>query len=89
MIRDSFYRFPPNRRAENTPLHEQVLYTKDEVDEVIQAIIKCEGYDRIIEETLDVIQCAEGILRKFPTWRVLQGWAKVNIKCRQRGDYEG
>lgn len=88
MIRDSFYRFPSNKRAENTPLHEQVLYTADEVDEVIQAIIKCEGYDRIIEETLDVIQCAEGILRKFPLWRVLQGWAKVKIKCRQRGDYE-
>lgn len=88
MIRDSFYRFPPNKRAKSTPLYEQIAYMSGEVDEVMQAHWDKEGDDRIIEETLDVIQCAEGILRKFPLWRVLQGWAKVKIKCRQRGDYE-
>lgn len=87
MTEKTFYRFPPNKRAEDARLHEQILYMAGEADEAIQAIIKCEGDDRVIEETLDVIQCAEGILRKFDFWRVLQGWAKVKIKCRQRGDY--
>lgn len=87
MTEKTFYRFPPNKRATDTPLYEQIAYMSGEVDEVMQAYWDNEDDDRIIEETLDAIQTGEGILRKFPFWRVLQGWAKVKIKCRQRGDY--
>ena len=87
MTRWSFYRFPPNRRAADATLYQQIAYMSGEVDEVLQAHFEGEGDDRIIEETLDVIQCAEGILRKYPIRKVLAGWARVKIKCKQRGDY--
>lgn len=82
-----FYRFPPNRRAADSTLYQQIAYMSGEVDEIMQAYWENEGDDRIIEETLDAIQTGEGILRKFPFWRVLQGLAHVKKKCRQRGDY--
>lgn len=82
-----FYRFPPNRRAADSTLYQQIAYMSGEVDEVLQAHFDNEGDDRVIEETWDVIQCAEGILRKYPLRKVIAGCARVKIKCKQRGDY--
>lgn len=84
---ERFYRFPPNRRAEDASLRQQISYMRGEVDEVMQAHLEDEGDARVIEETMDVIQCAEGILRRYSIWAVLAGCARVKIKCFWRGDY--
>lgn len=82
------YRFPSNLRARKTTLADQADYIIDEAYEAYDALFFNEGDDRIIEETWDVIQAAEGLLRKFPLWKVIVGLARVKIKSLKRGDYE-
>lgn len=81
------YRFPANRRAALASLDEQLAYMGGEVSEAVQAHLEGEGDDRIIEETLDAMQCGEGVLRKFPRRKVIAGLVRVRRKCRARGDY--
>lgn len=83
------FRFPANRRAEKTDLLEQLWYVRTEADEAIAAELYEEGPDRVIEETWDVIQAAEGVLRKFPLCKVIIGLARVKLKSWKRGDYGG
>ena len=83
------YRFPENRRAKATDLLGQLRYVRLEANEAIAAALGDEGDDRIIEETWDTIQAAEGVLRKFSLWKVLKGLARVKLKSLHRGDYGG
>ena len=82
------FRFPPNRRARQTALLDQLHYAKAEAEEAIEAEERGEGADRVIEETWDVIQAAEGVLRKFTLVQVVKGFARVKLKSLHRGDYE-
>lgn len=82
------YRFPPNLRAEATDLRGQIAYVMDEADETFRAYATAEGDMRVIEEAWDVIQAAEGVLRKFPLHKVELGLGYVKLKSLKRGDYE-
>ena len=86
-MRKSLYRFPSNKRAECASLCDQIIKLHEETNEVSRAFLDDESDARIIEETWDVIQTAEGILRKFPTWMVAIGFARVKLKSWHRGDY--
>lgn len=81
------YRFHENNRAKATDLEGQVKYVLMEACEIADAYMDGEGPDRIIEETWDTIQAAEGVLRKFPLSKVLVGLAYVKLKSLHRGDY--
>lgn len=81
------YRFPLNRRAKKLSLTNQVGYIEGELEEVKTAILRIEGDSRVIEELWDVIQAAEGALRKFPLIDVIKGLARVKLKSLHRGDY--
>ena len=83
------YRFPENKRAKANDLLEQLRYVRLEANEAIAAALGDEGDDRIVEETWDVIQTAEGVLRKFTLWKVIKGLALVKLKSLHRGDYGG
>ena len=85
---NSCYRFPSNRRAEKLKPLEQIEYVKGEAEELKEALLLGEGDMRVIEEAWDVIQTTEGVLRKFPTWMVVIGCARVKLKSWHRGDYE-
>ena len=87
MRRPGIYRFPANRRAEAATLAGQLRKLLEETREALEAYEGKEGEERIIEELWDVIQAAEGALRKFPLLAVIKGLAMVKIKSRQRGDY--
>lgn len=81
------YRFPSNKRAEITSPLEQAHYVSLEAKELVSAIENNEGDMRAIEEAWDVIIAAEGVLRKYPTSKVLAGSARVRIKNQRRGDW--
>lgn len=81
------YRFPANRRAETLQLWQQIEKCQEEVDELRYAYDFGEGDDRVLEEAVDLIVAAEGVLRKFPTRAVLQAFARVRIKNARRGDW--
>ena len=83
------YRFPSNRRAEESSLKGQISYVMLEAQEAYDALHDGEGPDRIIEELWDTIQAAEGALRKFHPLKVLVGLARVKVKSLHRGDYGG
>lgn len=86
-MRKSLYRFPSNKRAESASLCDQIIKLHEETNEVSRAFLDDESDARIIEETWDVIQAAEGVLRKFPIHKVVFGFFLVLFKSRRRGDY--
>lgn len=79
------YQFPPNNRAEKETRFGQAVKIRQEADEAADALK--ESDERVIEETWDVIHAAEGLLRKFPDWKVRLGRARVMMKNARRGDY--
>ena len=84
------YRFPNNAQAERNTVGNQILKLDEELNEVAKAWA-CEcgsSNDRLIEEVLDLIQTAEGVLRKFDESDVLRCYWTVLKKCGKRGDYE-
>ena len=83
------YMFPENLRAKEATLDKQLRKVMEEAGEAWFAHDKGEGDDRIIEELWDVVQAAEGALRKFPKMGVLKGFAVVRLKGHRRGDYRG
>lgn len=87
MRKPSIYRFRPNRRAEAETLGAQLGKVAEETREAVAAFDGAEGDDRIIEELWDVIQAAEGALRKFHPARVSLGLVYVVFKSIMRGDY--
>jgi hypothetical protein len=86
-MKEHVYRFPENRRADAASMSDQLRKVREEACEAHCAYIYEEGSGRIIEELWDVIQAAEGALRKFPLPEVVKGLALVKIKSRHRGDY--
>lgn len=81
------YRFPENQRAEALTLCEQLEYLRGEAKEAVYAWYEGEGPERVIEELWDVVQTAEGALRKFAYPDVVAGYYLVKDKCEERGDY--
>lgn len=79
------YHFPQNARAERATKRLQALKVNEEACEVMEAMSDTD--ERIIEETWDVIHACEGLLRKFPRWKVRLGRARVEVKNGLRGDY--
>lgn len=86
---EPIYRFPANKKAENVCLSNQAYKVGEEARELIDAT-NSPYLDEmhIIEEAWDVIQAAEGVLRKYPD-TLLESMHKAVIeKCRARGDYD-
>lgn len=83
--KEDLYAFPPNRRAEKATKKLQALKVNEEACEVMEAMSDTD--ERIIEEAWDVIHACEGLLRKFPRWKVRLGRARVEVKNGLRGDY--
>lgn len=84
------YRFPSNAQAERNTVGDQILKLDEELNEVAKAWA-CEcgsSNDRLIEELWDLIQVAEGVLRKFDESDVVRCYGLVLEKCAKRGDYE-
>ena len=86
-MKDTLYRFPSNKRAEAETLGAQLGKLAEETAEAVAAYNNGESPARIIEETWDVIQAAEGVLRKFGILAVMMGLAFVKAKSIERGDY--
>lgn len=79
--------FPENTRAVPQSLLEQAMAVEDEARELLAAIIAGEPRERILEECWDVVQAAEGVLRKFPVQEAAAARDFVEDKCRRRGNY--
>ena len=86
-MEDNLYRFPSNKRAEAETIGAQLRKLSEETAEANAAFNDGESPARIIEETWDVIQAAEGVLRKFGPLAVMKGFAMVVLKGCARGDY--
>lgn len=82
------YRFPENQRAAAQTLGAQLGKLAEETAEAVAAFNDGESPARIIEETWDVIQAAEGVLRKFGVPAVMMGYVFVQAKSIERGDYD-
>ena len=80
------YTFPPNVQAREATMREQAAKVMEEASEVAEA---AEGSDagHIAREAWDVVQAAEGILRKLPADTVERAHADVMLRCSRRGDY--
>ena len=85
--RTQMYLFPENQRAAAHTLGAQLGKLAEETAEAVAAYDEREGSARIVEELWDVIQAAEGALRKFSFGIVLNGLASVTLKSYRRGDY--
>lgn len=80
------YRFPMNLQADCSTLAGQAEKVLEEARELAEA---CQGHDEghILREAWDVIQAAEGVLRKMPEEAVHRAHADVMLRCSRRGDY--
>ena len=85
--RSNLYRFPENQRAAAQTLGAQLGKLAEETAEAVAAYDERVGSARIVEELWDVIQAAEGALRKFHPARVSLGLVYVVFKSIMRGDY--
>lgn len=82
------YQFPPNRRASDADLITQAEYTSEEVRSLEFSVCSGESDICIIKQAWDVIQSAEGILRKYPDDLVAAVQEAVYKNCKAKGDYE-
>lgn len=87
----SWYRFnfPTNNRAKDNSVFSQVYKCCEELSEVLTEVLT-EPYDkdRVLEETLDLIHAAEGVLSKFTYLDIETAYLKVLKKNTERGDYK-
>ena len=83
---ESPYRFPANKQAEAAQPLDQYGKIIEEADELADALIEQDA-DHACREAWDVIQAAEGVLRKFPEEAVRLAHAAVMLRCSRRGDY--
>lgn len=79
--------FPANTRAVPQSLLEQAIAVESEARELLAAIVAGEARERVLEECWDVVQAAEGVLRKFPAQEAAAARDAVEAKCRARGNY--
>ncbi len=82
------YQFPSNRRAADADLVTQAVYTKKEANELEHAVCSGETDICVIKQAWDVIQSAEGVLRKYPDDLVAAVQEAVYRNCKAKGDYE-
>lgn len=80
------YRFPPNSQAAECALYEQMDKVYEEVAELDEAT-RAGDTAHVCREAWDVIQAAEGILRRCPDHVVERARADVMLRCSRRGDY--
>lgn len=83
----SVYRFPSNANAAAGDMDTQLGKAFEELHEIARAYFMGEGPARVIEEAWDLMQVAEGILRKYDPEQVESGRLFVLDKCTARGDY--
>ena len=85
----NLYQFPSCIKAEKASTSAQIVKLLEEVVEVADAYEHdCFDYQRILEETWDVIHTAEGILRKHAILQVEAARKAVEEKNRARGYYD-
>lgn len=82
------YQFPPNRRATDADIYTQAGYTAKEAKELETVVCSCESNIHIIKQAWDVIQSAEGVLRKYSDDLVASVQEAVYKNCKANGDYE-
>lgn len=82
------YQFPPNKRATDADICTQTIYTADEAKELESVVCSGESDIHIIKQAWDVIQSAEGVLRKYPDDLVAAVQEAVYKNCKAKGDYE-
>lgn len=80
------YRFPRNVQAMECTLYEQMDKVCEEVAELDEAT-RSGDTAHVCREAWDVVQAAEGILRKMPEETVRRAHADVMLRCSRRGDY--
>ena len=85
-LEERLYRFPENLKAKENTYSNQLSKIEEECEEVAEAWVD-DGDGRVIEELWDLIQAAEGMLRKYPAEKVWAGRSLVISKCEDRGDY--
>lgn len=83
---ESPYRFPANRQAAELDAASQLDKVLEEADELADALHDGDA-DHACREAWDVIQAAEGVLRKHPEEAVRLAHAAVMLRCSRRGDY--
>lgn len=82
------YQFPPNRRAADADIHAQAGYTAKQAKELETVVCSGESDICVIKQAWDVIQSAEGVLRKYSDDLVASVQEAVYKNCKARGDYE-
>lgn len=82
------YQFPPNRRAADADICTQAGYTAKEAKELETVVCSGESDIHIIKQAWDVIQSAEGVLRKYSDDLVAAVQEAVYQNCKAKGDYE-
>ena len=82
------YQFPPNRRATDADIYMQAGYTAKEAKELETVVCSGESDIHIIKQAWDVIQSAEGVLRKYSDDLVASVQEAVYQSCKGKGDYE-
>jgi hypothetical protein len=83
------YQFPKNYQAVNNSLYEQINKVREETTELREEIVGICNVNpqAVCREAWDVIQAAEGVLRKFPDVIVENAYDSVEMRCEVRGDY--
>lgn len=82
------YQFPPNRRAADADIHAQAGYTAKQAKELETVVCSGESDICVIKQAWDVIQSAEGVLRKYSDDLVASVQEAVYKNCKAKGDYE-
>lgn len=82
------YQFPPNKRAADADIYTQAGYTAKEAKEFETVVCSGESDIYVIKQAWDVIQSAEGVLRKFQDDLVAAVHEAVYRSCKAKGNYE-
>lgn len=82
------YQFSANKRATDADIYTQAGYTAKEAKELETVVCSGESDIHVIKQAWDVIQSAEGVLRKYPDDLVAAVQEAVYRSCKAKGDYE-
>lgn len=82
------YQFPPNKWATDADIYTQAGYTAKEAKELETVVCFGASDINIIKQAWDVIQSAEGVLRKFNDDLVAAIQEAVYQNCKAKGGYE-
>ena len=82
------YRFPPNLQAAASLDFRQIKKVQECAKKLEDAYSEDDTPRWMVEQAWDLIQAAEGVLRKYSDEEVLRGYCAVMQKCQKRGDFE-